>query len=100
MRNDLAKKVAYVKRAVQTRDHACHWPGCTVQVPPAKWGCTKHWFWLPKEIRDRIWRAFRPGQEVSLTPSPEYLAAAKAAQDYIREWNARANPQRSLNLGE
>lgn len=96
MSTSIAKKVAYVKRAGQTRDHACHWPGCNVQVPPAKWGCTKHWFWLPKEIRDRIWRAFRPGQEINLTPSREYLDAAAAAQEWIRQREARQNPQKSL----
>lgn len=28
-------KRAYVKQATQTRNHHCHWPGCTKQVPPA-----------------------------------------------------------------
>ena len=77
-------KAAYVLRQGQTRDHACHWPGCPAQVPPAKWGCSRHWFKLPKVLRDRIWRAYRPGQEKDLHPSNEYLAAATAAQDWIR----------------
>ena len=96
--NEIAKKVAYVKRALPARDHACHWPGCPAQVPPAKWGCTKHWFLLPPEIRSRIWRAFKPGQEINLTPSSEYLAAANAAQAWIKNWLARQDPQKSLLL--
>ncbi len=77
-------KAAYVKRQIQTRRHTCHWPGCFAQVPPAMWGCKRHWYTLPKELRDRIWQTYRPGQEVSLTPSTDYITAARAAQDWIR----------------
>lgn len=47
------------------------------------WGCKPHWFMLPKELRDRIWGTYRPGQEIEQNPSDEYLAAARAAQIYI-----------------
>lgn len=89
---DIADKVAYVKTQGQTRDHHCHWPGCDEQVPPAKWGCSKHWFKLPKDLRDRIWRTFDPGQEVAGTPTVAYLAAARAVQDWIAA-NAEPNAQ-------
>lgn len=79
----IGTKVAYVKRQGQTRNHECHWPGCGKQVPPAMWGCRDHWYRLPKYIRDRIWATFRPGQEVSMTPSPAYIAAAKEALAWI-----------------
>lgn len=78
-----AAKVAHVLRAGQTRDHTCHWPGCEKQVPPAKWGCTTHWFKLPKKLRDKVWAAYRPGQEISLTPSMTYLAVAREVQNWI-----------------
>jgi hypothetical protein len=81
----IGDKVAYVKGQKQTRRHECHWPGCTQQVPPAMWGCRDHWYRLPKAIRDRIWRTFQPGQEMSLTPSADYLAAAKEAQAWIAQ---------------
>lgn len=77
-------KVEHVKRAEQTRNHHCHWPGCTQNVPPAKWGCTKHWRMLPKYLRDKIWTAYAIGQEVALTPSAEYIAVAHEVQDWIR----------------
>lgn len=70
-------------------EHTCHWPGCGTPVPPRMWGCRHHWFQLPKSIRDRIWRAYVPGQEVTKTPSEEYLAAARAAQDWIKENRSR-----------
>lgn len=76
-------KVAYVLKQKQTRYHGCHWPSCDRQVPPAMWGCKKHWLMLPN-FRGRIWTAYRPGQEVDMAPSHEYLEAAEAAQDWIR----------------
>lgn len=79
------EKADYVLSQEQTRPHHCHWPGCQRQVPPAMWGCPKHWFTLPKAIRDEIWRTFKPGQEKTMTPSPAYVAAAKRAQDWISQ---------------
>lgn len=77
-------KVDYVKAQGQTREHDCHWPGCGKQCPPALWGCRSHWMRLPARIRANIWAAYRPGQEVTMTPSRAYLEAAGAAQDWIK----------------
>jgi hypothetical protein len=79
-------KVKYVKSQGQTRNHHCHWPGCNKQVPPAMWGCYAHWMKLPKVLRDKIWAAFRPGQETNLTPSREYLAVAREVQEWIEAY--------------
>lgn len=76
-------KADYVKAQGQTRSHTCHWPGCGKQVPPAMWGCSPHWFKLPKAIRDDIWRAYRPGQEKDMKPSETYVQAARRAQEWI-----------------
>jgi hypothetical protein len=78
----IAEKADYVRSQVQTRSHACHWPGCDRQVPPAMWGCRTHWYALPRELRNRIWATYRPGQEATLTPSREYVAVACE----VREW--------------
>ena len=77
-------KVDYVRSQGQTRDHHCHWPGCTRQVPPAKWGCLPHWRALPIELQRRIWLTFRPGQEKDGRPSRDYLEAARAVQAWIQ----------------
>lgn len=82
---DKKAKVQYVKRAGQTRDHTCHWPGCKKQVPPARWGCYPHWMKLPKHLRAKIWAAYRPGQEINMTPSKKYLEVAKEVQAWIKE---------------
>lgn len=84
----VSRKRAYVKRQPQTRKHHCHWPNCDAQVPPAMWGCKAHWFRLPKALRDRIWHAYAPGQEVDMTPSEEYLQVADDVQRWIKEHGA------------
>lgn len=65
--------------------HECHWPGCGKEVPPAMWGCKGHWFTLPKHLRDLIWATYRRGQEITKSPSPEYIAAALAVQEWIAQ---------------
>lgn len=64
-------------------EHTCHWPGCSTAVPPRMWGCQPHWYRLPKALRDRIWQTYRPGQEISKTPSCDYVAAAREVQEWI-----------------
>lgn len=76
-------KADYVRRQQQTRDHACHWPGCGQQVPPAMWGCRAHWFRLPRRLRELIWATYRPGQEIDMRPSDAYLDAATQVQQWI-----------------
>lgn len=81
----MQSKADYVKSQGQTRQHHCHWPGCKRQVPPALWGCREHWFKLPKGLRDRIWATYRPGQEVTMTPSSTYLHVARQVQEWIAQ---------------
>ena len=63
-------------------NHTCHWPKCKSSVLPKFWGCRRHWFMLPKEIRDGIWRHYRPGQEIDKRISAEYIYAIVAARSY------------------
>ncbi len=64
--------------------HRCHWPGCPREVPPARWGCPQHWFQLPKELRDAVWAAYVPGQEITKTPSRHYLEVVGQVEAWIR----------------
>lgn len=80
----IAEKVTYVKSQKQTRKHHCHWPGCDEQVPPAMWGCKRHWFKLPNYLRNKIWEAYQPGQEKTMRPSKEYIEVAREVQEYIK----------------
>lgn len=77
-------KVEYVRSQGQTRPHVCHWPGCGKQVPPAAWGCRFHWFKIPMYLRRKLWDAFEPGQEITMSPSKRYIAAAREIQEWIK----------------
>ena len=60
-----------------------------VEVDPGLLCCKPHWFMIPKPLRQRVWKAYRKGQEVTKDPTPEYLAAAKAAIAAVAERDAR-----------
>lgn len=49
--------------------------------------CRRHWMQLPKRLRDGIWAAYVPGQEITKTPSRTYLAVAMRC---IEWWNEHA----------
>jgi hypothetical protein len=65
--------------------HRCHWIGCSMEILPRFFCCRAHWHALPKPIRREIWHHYRAGQEVRKNPSPEYIAAARAALNWIAE---------------
>jgi hypothetical protein len=90
-------KAEYVKAQGQTRRHHCHWPGCDAQVPPAMWGCRKHWYALPADLRNRVWKSYRPGQERDMRPSAGYLQVAREVQDWIK---AHAKPEQPGLFGK
>lgn len=56
--------------------HTCHALNCGQHVPPRMHMCKRHWFMVPKPLRDGLWDAYRPGQERRMDPSPKYLLAA------------------------
>jgi hypothetical protein len=62
-----------------TSSHTCHATGCNAAVPPEMWGCKKHWFMVPKPLRDRIWATYRVGQCDDMNPSRAYLETARQA---------------------
>ena len=47
------------------------------------WGCKEHWFTLPKFLRDEIWLRYVAGQEVTKTPSHEYIVIAELTRLWI-----------------
>lgn len=70
--------------------HACHCPHCKTKVHPRMFGCKSCWFFLPQNMRDTIWATYKPGQEITKTPSAEYIQAARAAVEYLREHHDHA----------
>jgi hypothetical protein len=82
----VAEKAEHVREAIRdgrTHGHTCHWPGCDQRVPPAAWGCKKHWYKLPIGLRNKVWAAYRAGQEDSKTPSRRYVEVAREVQEWI-----------------
>lgn len=68
------------------KGHACFWPGCVLTVPGSMYGCRTHWFTLPKEYRDRIWKHYRPGQERDLSKvTREYAAVHREIMEWTRK---------------
>jgi len=63
--------------------HICHALRCTAPVPPKMFMCKRHWYMVPKKLRDAIWAAYRPGQEVRKDPSREYLDVAMHAINVV-----------------
>lgn len=79
--------------------HHCHWPSCPIEVPPRMWGCKYHWFKLPMNLRAKIWRTYVPGQEITKTPSPEYLAVANEVQKWIANY-VKTLREKEINNGK
>jgi hypothetical protein len=69
--------------------HTCHAEGCGTAVPPRMWGCRRHWFMVPKTLRDRVWATYRPGQEVDKLPSEEYRMASFEAVEAVARLEGR-----------
>jgi hypothetical protein len=51
-----------------------------------------YWFSLPLRLRNWIWATFKPGQEVTLSPSAEYMKAATAVQQWINAGGTKTTP--------
>lgn len=63
--------------------HQCSWPGCTTMVPVKMWGCRPHWYKLPAVLRNKIWAAYRPGQETDGRIGREYAEVYREVQEWI-----------------
>ncbi len=66
-------------------EHTCHHPNCNIPVPPKMLACRGHWFMLPQELKDRVWKTYRPGQEKDKQPSQAYMDVIAQVQQYWRE---------------
>lgn len=65
--------------------HLCHARGCEKSVPPRMLMCLPHWRMVPRALQLRVWATYRPGQERTKDPSPEYVDAAMAAVNAVAE---------------
>lgn len=61
------------------RPHYCHAHGCIIEVAPKMFMCRKHWYMVPRKLRDAIWAEYKTGQERTKTPTLRYLAVQQRA---------------------
>ena len=73
-----------------TRGHTCHALGCERNVPPRLHMCPQHWRMVPKAKQRALWAAYRPGQELRMDPTAEYLRAAAACVRAVAEAEGHA----------
>lgn len=63
--------------------HDCHARACRTSVPPRMFMCRRHWFMVPKHLRDAVWAAYVPGQEIRKDPTREYLEITAQAIEVV-----------------
>lgn len=71
--------------------HRCPSPGCEERVPSGRYACRRHWFTIPKPLRDELWQAFRTEGIFS----EEYIAAAAACKEFLKETHADPDPEQA-----
>jgi hypothetical protein len=47
---------------VQSR--GCPVPGCDHLIDPSRLMCRRHWYVVPKQLRDQVWATWRSGEGV------------------------------------
>ena len=60
--------------------HTCHAIGCKCPCDPACLMCAPHWRLVPPLLQQAVRQTFRPGQERSKRPAPDWLLAATDAR--------------------
>jgi hypothetical protein len=64
-------------------DHECPADGCTASVDISMLMCSRHWYMVPKPLRNAVWAAWKRGAGAG---TPAHTAAIRAAIDAV---NAR-----------
>ncbi len=75
--------------------HACRCPvpGCGDLIDPSRLMCRRHWYRVPKHLRDQVWATWRSGHG---THSPEHQDAVRMAIVACQE---RPRPAGSSSAG-
>lgn len=65
--------------------HYCKAPGCKQKVDNCFLMCHKHWYMVPREIRNEIWRTYQPMSWGDLDLFERYVRATEQAIESIHE---------------
>jgi predicted DNA-binding protein (MmcQ/YjbR family) len=63
--------------------HHCHAEKCKTVVKPSMFMCRKHWYMIPENLRKRVWNTYVPGQEITKTPTLEYLEVTRECIELV-----------------
>lgn len=80
--------------------HTCHAYRCEVPVPPKMFMCKKHWYKLPKHMRDGIWARYRPGQEIDKRPTIDYINYADMCIKWLYKKQNKEVKKKENNQGK
>jgi hypothetical protein len=73
--------------------HTCHARNCNAKVPRSMLMCRRHWFMVPKFLRDEVWRTYVHGQcNMDPPPSEAWHRAADAAIAAVAQREAAPKP--------
>ena len=81
----------------RSRGRSCFWAGCPKAVRPSMLCCRDPWYRLPKAVRDRIWAAYRPGQEEDGVLSPAYVEALREVRAFVARAEGRAEDAAAID---
>lgn len=63
--------------------------------------CKRHWYMLPKAMRDAVWREYQPGQERGDAPvTAAYCEVTDQAIRYLVELEAKDNERKAEAAGQ
>ena len=63
--------------------HKCHAKNCHAAIAPKLLMCRYHWSLVSKPLQSAVLNSYRSGQEKDKLPSREFIAAARAAINYV-----------------
>ena len=73
--------------------HSCAAPACESQVPNDWLMCKRHWYKVPKDLRDEVWATWR---NVKRDPESYRDARERAIKSLLKKDGA--DPQREFPL--
>ncbi len=59
---------------------SCPVTGCGQQISPSRLMCRRHWYQIPRQLRDRVWATWRSGEGVL---SDEHCEAVLSAIAFL-----------------
>lgn len=82
-REQCTKELGHPPPCALPLKHRCHARDCVIPVKPEMLMCRRHWYIVPKALRDAVWDAYRPGQCDDKNPSSDWMLAADAAIEAV-----------------